>query len=110
MMTTGGDGRHIRVLYCILDNRCGGPHRLAHAAAGRLRARGIETLFLLGHKAQETWQPEGFELFLCRRIQCFRRRHPGWNLLHSASPCRGTCGACAGSSGRRRSTSCTWMA
>ncbi|MCU0914693.1 MAG: glycosyltransferase [Planctomycetes bacterium] len=81
MMDTSGKDRSIRVLYCILDNRCGGPHRLAHAAAGRLRAQGIETLFLLGHKARETWRPEGFEMFLCRRIQCLRRRHPVWNFL-----------------------------
>jgi glycosyltransferase involved in cell wall biosynthesis len=80
-MGTVGDGRQVRVLYCILDNRCGGPHRLAYAAACRLRQYGIETLFLLGHKGQETWCPEGFSLFLCRRIQCFRRRRPILNFL-----------------------------
>jgi glycosyltransferase involved in cell wall biosynthesis len=74
----------MKVLYCILDNRCGGPHRLAHATALRLRERGIETLFLLGHKAGESWQPEGFQRFLCRHIQCFRRKAPVRNLLRFA--------------------------
>jgi len=80
-MRSAGTHKPIRVLYCILDNRCGGPHRLAHAVAGRLRQYNIETVFLLGHKAGETWQPDGFPSFLCRRIQCFRRQAPLRNLL-----------------------------
>jgi glycosyltransferase involved in cell wall biosynthesis len=68
--------RELKVLYCILDNRFGGPHRRAHAAALQLRRDNVETLFLLGHKAGGTWQPEGFPLFVCRHMQCFRRRGP----------------------------------
>jgi len=65
----------IRVLYCILDSRFGGPHRLALSVAEHLRDKGVETLFLLGQKSEEAWRPAGFESFLCRRIQCYRRRH-----------------------------------
>jgi glycosyltransferase involved in cell wall biosynthesis len=83
----------MKVLYCILDNRFGGPHRRAHAVALQLRRDGIETLFLLGYKAGGTWQPAGFPLFVCRHLQCFRRRWPlvnlaqflvmlPWNLRH----------------------------
>ena len=71
----------IKVLYCILDNRCGGPHRLAHAVSQQLRQDHIETVFLLGHKAGQTWRPEGFPSFLCRHIQCFRRQAPVSNFL-----------------------------
>lgn len=81
-MVKSSEGRPpIRVLYCILDNRCGGPHRLAHAVACQLRPYNIETVFLLGHKAGETWHPEGFPSIVCRHIQCFRRRAPVRNLL-----------------------------
>lgn len=69
----------MKVLYCILDNRCGGPHRRAHAVARRLRAYNIETIFLTGYKGGETWQPEGFRSYACRHIQCFRRR---WAIPH----------------------------
>jgi glycosyltransferase involved in cell wall biosynthesis len=71
----------IRVLYCILDSRFGGPHRLAQTTARQLRDYGVETCFLLGRKSQDVWQPNGFEVFACRRIQCFTRRHPLWNFL-----------------------------
>jgi len=71
----------MKVLYCILDNRCGGPHRRAHAVARRLREYGIETLFLTGYKGGETWRPDGFPLYICKHIQCFRRRSPIPNLL-----------------------------
>ncbi len=70
----------MKVLYCILDNRLGGPHRRAHAVAQRLRQHNIETLFLLGYKSGEVWQPDGFPLFLCKHIQCFRRRRLLVNL------------------------------
>ena len=70
----------MNVLYCILDNRCGGPHRRAHAVARRLREYNIETLFLLGYKGGETWQPDGFPSCLCKHIQCFRRHRPLSNL------------------------------
>jgi glycosyltransferase involved in cell wall biosynthesis len=73
--------RPIRVLYCILDNRVGGPHRLAETVAGRLRDHGVETLFLYGQKTGEPWQPEGFESFPCRHIQCFTRRRPVLNFV-----------------------------
>ncbi len=74
----------IKVLYCILDNRFGGPHRLAVTAAQGLRQQGIETVFLLGRKTQEPWRPEGFESYLFRHLQCFVRRRP---LLHLARFC-----------------------
>ncbi len=74
------EGR-VRVLYCILDSRFGGPHRLAQTTARQLRSYGVETCFLLGQKSQDVWQPNGFEVFACRRIQCFTRRHPLWNFL-----------------------------
>jgi glycosyltransferase involved in cell wall biosynthesis len=64
----------INVLYCILDNRYGGPHRRAYALALHLRPQHVETLFLLGHKAGQTWRPNDFPSFVCRDIQCFRRR------------------------------------
>jgi glycosyltransferase involved in cell wall biosynthesis len=71
----------MNVLYCILDNRCGGPHRRAHAVARRLREHGIETLFLTGYKGGETWRPDGFPSYVCKHIQCFRRRSPIPSLL-----------------------------
>ncbi|MGE5293531.1 MAG: glycosyltransferase family 4 protein [Solirubrobacterales bacterium] len=70
----------MRVLYCILDNRFGGPHRLAMTVSRELRRYGVETLFLLGQKSEDVWRPDGFRVFLCKRIQCFTRRHPLWNL------------------------------
>ncbi len=71
----------MKVLYCILDNRLGGPHRRAETTAQCLRRLGVETLFLFGQKSHELWQPEGFEAFWCRHIQCFARRHPLWNFI-----------------------------
>jgi len=70
----------MKVLYCILDNRCGGPHRRAHAVARRLREYNIETLFLTGFKGGETWQPDGFRSYTCKHLQCFRRQSPLLNL------------------------------
>lgn len=64
------------MLYCILDSRVGGPHRRAQAVARRLREHGIETLFLTGFKDGETWRPDGFQLYVCKHIQCMRRRAP----------------------------------
>jgi glycosyltransferase involved in cell wall biosynthesis len=75
----------LRALYCILDNRCGGPHRLAHAVACQLRQHNIETVFLLGQKTGPSWFPDGFPSFLCRNIQCFRRQAPFRNLLRFAA-------------------------
>jgi glycosyltransferase involved in cell wall biosynthesis len=71
----------MKVLYCILDNRCGGPHRRAHAVARRLREYNIETLFLTGYKGGQMWHPDGFRSYTCKHIQCFRRRSPIPNLL-----------------------------
>jgi glycosyltransferase involved in cell wall biosynthesis len=71
----------MRVLYCILDNRCGGPHRRAHAVARRLREYNIETLFLTGYKGGETWRPDGFQSYICKHVQCFRRQSPIPNLF-----------------------------
>lgn len=70
----------MKVLYCIMDNRCGGPHRRANAVARRLREQQIETVFLTGYKSGETWRPDGFPLHVCRHIQCFRRHRPISNL------------------------------
>jgi glycosyltransferase involved in cell wall biosynthesis len=75
------DKPRIKVLYCILDSRFGGPHRLALTTARQLRSYGVETCFLLGQKSQDVWQPNGFEVFTRRRVQCFTRRHPLWNFL-----------------------------
>ncbi len=69
----------MKVLYCILDNRCGGPHRRAEAVARKLREYDIETVFLTGYKGGEIWRPEGFRSYTCGHIQCFRRR---WAILH----------------------------
>jgi len=71
----------MKVLYCILDNRFGGPHRRAHGIALRLRKQGIETLFLTGRKTDDVWQPPGTTVFHLKHIQCFQRRWPLWNLL-----------------------------
>ncbi len=73
--------RPIRVLYCILDNRVGGPHRLAETMARRLRRLGVETLFLFGQKTDEVWRPDGFGAFPCKHMQCFTRRHPVLNFV-----------------------------
>jgi glycosyltransferase involved in cell wall biosynthesis len=81
-MTESAKGRRpLRVLYCILDNRCGGPHRRAQAVSCLLRADHIETFFLMGHKADPSWHPDGFPSFTRRDIQCFRRQAPLWNFL-----------------------------
>lgn len=69
------------MLYCILDNRFGGPHRLAETVARRLREYAIETVFLTGHKGGETWRPDGFASYACKHIQCFRRQAPLCNFL-----------------------------
>ncbi len=71
----------MKVLYCILDNRCGGPHRRAHQAALRLREDGVETIFLVGYKGGQTWRPDGFQSFVFPRIQCFMRSAPVWNFV-----------------------------
>lgn len=71
----------MKILYCIMDNRCGGPHRRAHATALRLREYGIDTLFLLGHKDDEGWHPEGFRSFSRKHMQLLRRRRPLWSLV-----------------------------
>jgi glycosyltransferase involved in cell wall biosynthesis len=75
------NGQSIRVLYCIPDNRFGGPHRLAQAIAQRLRRHGVETLFLFAQKTPDLWRPEGFEAFWCKHMQCFSRHHSVLNFL-----------------------------
>lgn len=70
----------LKVLCCLLDNRFGGPHRLALSAARRLRNHGIETVFLLGRKTGETWQPEDFPVFALKHLQCYQRKHTLVNL------------------------------
>jgi glycosyltransferase involved in cell wall biosynthesis len=71
----------LKVLYCILDSRFGGPHRLAQTTGRRLREHGVETLFLLGQKSNDVWRPAGFESFACKHIQCFTRRHALRNFV-----------------------------
>jgi glycosyltransferase involved in cell wall biosynthesis len=75
MKQASDHAQRIRVLYCILDSRFGGPHRLAQTAGRQLRAYGVETFFLLGRKSQDLWRPDGFEAVACKHIQCFMRRH-----------------------------------
>jgi glycosyltransferase involved in cell wall biosynthesis len=72
--------RCIRVLYCILDNRFGGPHSLALTMARALRPQGVETTFLTGRKSAETWQPDGFASFCVPHLQCISRNRPVSNL------------------------------
>jgi glycosyltransferase involved in cell wall biosynthesis len=81
MHDTASGKQGLRVLYCILDNRFGGPHRLAETVARRLREYAIETVFLTGHKGGETWRPDGFASYACKHIQCFRRQAPLLNFL-----------------------------
>ncbi len=71
----------MRVLYCILDNRVGGPHRLALTVSRQLTQHGIETLFLIGRKTDDRWQPDGVQLFQLAHLQCFQRRAPLLNLV-----------------------------
>lgn len=69
-----------RVLYCILDNRFGGPHRRTHAIALRLRPHQIETILLTGRKTDDLWMPEGMPVVQLKHIQCFQRRGSLLNL------------------------------
>ena len=71
----------LKVLYCILDNRFGGPHRRAHDIALRLREYDVETLFLTGRKTDDVWQPDDVTVFHLKHLQWFRRRRPLWNLI-----------------------------
>ncbi len=80
MDDTPGDKQPMRVLYCILDNRFGGPHRLAETTARHLRPLGVETLFLLGRKTDEPWRPDDFESFFGRYIQAFTWHRPVRNF------------------------------
>lgn len=71
----------IRVLKCILDSRFGGPHRRSYAIAERLRADGVETLFLFGDKG-DTETPHGVtECFYLKHMQFMRRKRALINLL-----------------------------
>jgi glycosyltransferase involved in cell wall biosynthesis len=73
------DSQTIKVLYCILDNRFGGPHRRAHSVSSRLREYNVETLFLTGRKTDDLWQPDNATVFQLRHLQCFQRHR---SLLH----------------------------
>jgi glycosyltransferase involved in cell wall biosynthesis len=70
----------MRVLYCILDNRVGGPHRLALTLSRHLGKGDIETLFLVGRKTDDPWEPDGARVFQLAHIQGFQRRAPLLNL------------------------------
>jgi glycosyltransferase involved in cell wall biosynthesis len=71
----------MKILYCILDNRLGGPHRRAYAVSLRLRRQGVETVFLTGQKTDDVWQPDGETVFHLRDIQFLQRRHPVLNFI-----------------------------
>jgi len=71
----------MRVLYCILDNRVGGPHRLALTLSRYLKRHGVETLFLIGRKTDDRWQPDGAQVFQRTHLQGFQRRRPLLNLV-----------------------------
>jgi len=71
----------MKILYCILDNRLGGPHRRAYAVSLRLRRQGVETLFLTGRKTDDLWQPAGETVFHLRDIQFLQRHHPALNFI-----------------------------
>jgi len=71
----------MKILYCILDNRVGGPHQRAHAVSLRLRRKGVETLFLTGRKSEDVWRPPGETVFDLRNIQFLQRRRPVLNFI-----------------------------
>jgi glycosyltransferase involved in cell wall biosynthesis len=71
----------MKILYCILDNRLGGPHRRAYAVSLRLRHQGVETLFLTGWKTDDLWRPTGETVFHLRGIQFLQRHHPVLNFI-----------------------------
>lgn len=41
----------------------------------------METVFLFGQKSPDRWQPEGFEAFWCKHIQCLTRRRSVLNFI-----------------------------
>ncbi len=71
----------IRVLKCILDSRFGGPHRRSYAMAERLRAEGIDTVFLFGHKGGEPAPPGTAGPYYLKHLQFMRRKHAVIHLL-----------------------------
>jgi len=71
----------MKILYCILDNRLGGPHRRAYAVSLRLRRQGVETVFLTGWKTDDLWRPTGETVFHLRDIQFLQRHHPVLNFI-----------------------------
>ncbi|HPC94599.1 MAG TPA: glycosyltransferase [Sedimentisphaerales bacterium] len=71
----------LRILKCIADPRFGGPHRLSFAIAERLRAEGIETIFLFGPETDESGPACPFEHFHLMHLLFLRRRCPILNLL-----------------------------
>ena len=70
----------MKVLYCILDNRFGGPHRRAYGMSLRLREHNVQTLFLTGRKTDEVWQPGDVTVFSLKHIQGLQRRGPVRNF------------------------------
>lgn len=80
MKQTPSHRSRLRVLYCILDNRVGGPHHLALTVARQLRQYGIETSFLTGRKTDDAWRPSDATVFQLAHIQCVQRRSPLLNL------------------------------
>lgn len=71
----------IRVLKCILDSRFGGPHRRSYALAERLRAEGIETVFLFGRKGTQPAADCPFEHAYLGHLQFLTRKHPALGFL-----------------------------
>jgi glycosyltransferase involved in cell wall biosynthesis len=80
----------MKVLYCILDNRFGGPHRRAHALARQLREYNVETLFVTGCKTDDVWRPNDMAVFHLKHLQCFQRHRSLWNLIQFAGWLPGT--------------------
>jgi glycosyltransferase involved in cell wall biosynthesis len=71
----------IRVLKCILDSRFGGPHRRSFAIARQLRAEGVETVFLFGHRGCLLDGIDDFEHHYLKHLQFMMRKHPVLNLF-----------------------------
>ncbi len=69
------------MLKCILDSRFGGPHRRSYAIAERLRAEGIDKIFLFGHKGGEPAPPGAAGSYYLKHLQFMRRRHAVLHLL-----------------------------
>lgn len=80
-MPTWKGSEPVNVLYCILDNRFGGPHRRSSGIARQLKEHGIETIFLLGQRTGEAPPMAGFRCLPIKHMQCIRREAVVYYLL-----------------------------